>query len=144
MIGHSRDHVRLILKVHALLFHSGVRGLKVGHGKIQDRTGMIELRPLWTRQHQTHPSAVEKGEPRPGLEQQLQSQHILIEIGGPLYIVRIDGNLSDARDSDSRRSYIHVLTSPSRLFSLANNIGLVSSSKKCRRAGRSSADRKST
>src|ERR1035438_7833019 len=66
MIGHSRDHVRLILKVHALLFHSGVRGLNVGHGKVQDRTGMIKLRPLWTRQHQTHPSAVEKGELRPG------------------------------------------------------------------------------
>src|SRR5579864_8938700 len=107
MIGHSRDHVRLVFKAHAFLLHGGVRGLNVGNRKVKNGTEMIELRLLWTRQHQSHSAALEKGEPRTSLEEQLQPQHILVEAGSPLHVVCVDCNLSDARNPDSRCYSIH-------------------------------------
>src|SRR5580698_4474318 len=89
---------------------------------------MIELRLLRPAQHQADSAAVEKREPGRNLEQQLQPQRILIKSGGALHIVRVDRNLSDARNSGSSGSHGGVLTSRSILVSIANYISMRKSS----------------
>jgi hypothetical protein len=70
---------------------------------------MIEFGLLRPSEHQAHSAAIEKRKPRRGLEQQLQPQNILIESGGTIHVVRVDGDLPDPRNSGSRFS--HILSS---------------------------------
>jgi hypothetical protein len=106
MILHPGDEVGFVFKGHAFFFHSGVRALNVGHGKVQSGPRMIELRLLGPGQHQAHSAAVEKRESWRGFEQQLQSQDILIKGSRPVDVLRVDGDLSHTRNSNSR-SGIH-------------------------------------
>src|ERR1700719_3821222 len=134
VIGHSGDHVRLILKPHAFLFHRGVHGLDLGNGKVQNRAGVIEFGLLRPCQHQANAAAVEEGQARPRFEQQFQPQRVLIESGGPLHVMGVDCDLANARDPNCGGCDIHGLTSWVHLVSIANYISPASSRKKCRRA----------
>ena len=61
---------------------------------------MIELGLLWTVEHQAHAAAIEERQSRRRLEQQFQPQHLLVEVGGALHVVRGNLDLSEPRDSD--------------------------------------------
>src|SRR5690242_14984180 len=101
-----------------------MRGLDVRHGKIQDRAGVIELGLLWTVEHQAHAATIEECQSRRRFEQQLQPQHLLVEVGGAFHIVGGYLDLPESRDSDGFFCGDgHVLTSLLELVSIANYIG---------------------
>src|SRR5215469_869149 len=64
VVGHARDHVRLVLKTHTFLFQSCVCRLHVRYREIEDRCRMVELRLFWAIEHQANSMAVEEGKPR--------------------------------------------------------------------------------
>jgi hypothetical protein len=62
---------------------------------------MVELRLFGSVQHQTHAATVKEGQ-LAGREQQRQAEDITIEGGGAGGVVDVDGDLSDAGDTDRR------------------------------------------
>jgi len=59
---------------------------------------MIVLGFLRARQHQPHPSTIEKRQPGRSFEQQRQAQHLLIKSGSALHILRDDAYLAIRTD----------------------------------------------
>src|SRR5258706_7683826 len=91
---------------------------------------MVELRLLRGTQHQAHPAAVKKCQSRWRLEKQRQAQLVPIEGRRSVCILGVDGDLADARDSDSSCGCTHLLTSKAKLVSIANYIRWQKSSPK--------------
>src|SRR5712664_4175423 len=91
---------------------------------------MVELRLLRGTQHQAHPAAVKKCQSRRCLEKQLQAQLVLIEGRSTVCVFDVNGDLADARDSDSICGCTHLLTSKAILVSIANYIQWQKSSPK--------------
>src|SRR5580704_4891980 len=96
VLWHWRDDVRRILKFSPGFLETPVRRLNIADLEIKDRTRMIEFRFLRLVQHQPYSATIEKRQ-LAGAEQMRQSQDVAIECRGAIHVVRVDGNLPDAR-----------------------------------------------
>src|SRR6266478_5048695 len=109
MAGHVCDQVRLALEAHAGTNHLPVRDSDVGHGKVQNGAGMVELRLLGVSQHEPHPAAVEENQAT-GVEQQWQPEPVPVEGGGAVEVVNVDGDLSQPGNCDRRSGGGHSVS----------------------------------
>jgi len=105
MVGHARDHVRLVFEAHAFFFQPGMRGLDIGHGEVQNRTCVIELGLLRMVEHQANAIAIEERQAGWRFEQQLESENLFVEVGRAFHVVRANLNLSQPCDA---RTAIHM------------------------------------
>src|SRR5208283_4305672 len=96
VLGHTRDEMRLVFKFRATRLEAPESGLDVCHLEIENRAGMVKFRLLGFVEHQAHAAAIEEAQ-LAGTEQVLQSKDIAIECSGAIDVVRVDGDLTDAR-----------------------------------------------
>src|SRR5579864_4698745 len=91
---HSSNHMRLAFKARVLVFQLSPSRVNVRHEEIQNRAGVVEFRLLGPVEHEPYPATIEERKARRRLEQQLQAKYVLIESRGPLYLLNVDGNLT--------------------------------------------------
>jgi hypothetical protein len=69
VVGHFRDQMRFVFETYLSSSHARISPVNIGHRKIKDGTGMVELRLLWPRQHQAHSAAIDERQARRRFEQ---------------------------------------------------------------------------
>ena len=87
---HGRNKHWFTFEMYSALSEAQVRFLDVLHFEVKNRAGMIQVRPLWDREHQPNTVAIEESHSGRHTKQVLHPKDILVESRGPIEVVHID------------------------------------------------------
>src|SRR5437764_5556352 len=92
---HRCDQDRFSFKMSAAFHERIVCRLNVLDLEVKDRARMIQVRPLWNREHQANPVAIEESHLRRHTEKMFHPKYVFVKRRGARQVVHVDTYLPD-------------------------------------------------